>query len=70
MTIHLSPPKKCDTCPNPITDGFSDASVPAANGSWGNLCPPCAVIHKVRYGTGLGQRYELRDDGKYHKVEG
>lgn len=70
MTIHLSPPRVCDTCPNLITTGFSDASVPSAGGQWGNLCPHCAIVHKVEYGTGKGQRYELRDDGKFHKVEG
>lgn len=71
MGVHANPPKACDipTCRKPIDREFSDAHVPAY-GVWGNLCPSCAVDHNVSYGTGLGQRYELKDDGKFHKVEG
>lgn len=71
MTYHANPPKVCDlpSCKAPITTGFSDAYIPDY-GVWGNLCPPCAKSERVHYGTGFGQRYTLRDDGKFWKVEG
>lgn len=71
MTIYANPPKFCDMprCGAEITTGFSDVLIPCY-GVWGNICPKCAGVEKVTYGTGMGQRYELRDDGKFHKVEG
>lgn len=69
MTIYANPPKRCDFCHRPITKQFSDARVPRV-GRWGNLCPGCSTLEGVQYGTGLGQLYELKDDGRYHKVEG
>lgn len=68
---YANPPKVCDIprCGNAIKTRFSDAYIPRF-GVWGNVCPMCAVREKVCYGTGMGQRYELRDDGKFHKTEG
>jgi hypothetical protein len=67
--FYLNPPSKCDLCKQPITTGFSDARLPA-HGCWANVCPSCAAAQFVRYGTGLGQRYEASPDGRFCKVEG
>lgn len=71
MTTYANPPKYCDIprCGAEITTGFSDAHIPRFD-CWGNVCPSCAVKEKVCYGTGMGQRYELKEDGKFHKIEG
>lgn len=69
MMTYYNPPKNCDICNDPIGPEFSDVRVPAYD-RWGNLCPTCATSHGVSYGTGLGQRYVLMADHKYHKVEG
>jgi hypothetical protein len=71
MKKYYNPPKACDlpSCKALITSEFSDARLPDY-GVWGNVCPSCAKRERVRYGTGLGQRYVIADDGKYYKVEG
>lgn len=69
MTYHANPPKSCDLCKAPIAEEFSDAFVPLY-GMWGNVGPECVKDAEIRYGTGLGQRYVMQDDGRYYKVEG
>ena len=61
--------QKCDLCKGSLTfgDSFTDASVPRLGGSWAWLCEVCAVMERVRYGTGLGQRY---DSETKNKIEG
>jgi hypothetical protein len=68
-TIYANPPSACDLCKEPIGDEFSDASLPFFGGIWGNVCSKCARRNAVRYGTGLGQRYERNADGQYVKTE-
>lgn len=69
MTTYYNPPSECDLCHAIIHDELIDAVIPRFH-RWGNVCPDCAKAEGVRYGTGLGQRYQLFDDGKFHKVEG
>ena len=70
---YVNPPCNCDVCSAPITTEFSDALLPRF-GQWANVCPTCAVVRGVTYGTGRGQRYRRVETkaGKlaYLKVEG
>lgn len=68
---YANPPKFCDMprCGAVIETEFSDALIPRY-GCWGNICKSCAAREGVCYGTGQGQRYVKRADGKFHKVEG
>lgn len=69
MTTYLNPPAECDLCHANLDTDFADAKIPRF-ARWGNVCLDCAKSEGVRYGTGLGQRYQLKDDGRFHKVEG
>lgn len=66
---YANPPTRCDLCGTLIIDEFIDALIPRY-GKWGNIDPACAVGNGVQFGTGLGQRYQLKADGLFHKVEG
>lgn len=70
-------PEKCDlhgtsfasrSCLQKIGNQFIDGFVPGA--SWANMCPACAGHNRVRFGTGLGQRYRKAKDGEWYCVEG
>jgi hypothetical protein len=69
---HANPPAACDLCDAAITVGFSDAAIKIGprQRTWANVCPLCALQHDARYGTGMGQRYERDDTGRFAKVEG
>jgi hypothetical protein len=67
----LSPaPSRCDLCQRPLNGVFYDAKT--AGGPWGCICPTCHTGPRGigRVGPGLGQRYELQEDGRYLKTEG
>ena len=70
MTTYHNPPSECNLCHSNITDEFSDAALPFRRNVWANVCPDCASSEGVQYGMGRGQRYRLKDDGLFHKVEG
>jgi hypothetical protein len=36
--------------------------------TWRCMCLDCHAVYGAGFGTGFGQRYDLRDDGKYHRV--
>jgi hypothetical protein len=68
--IWTSPVDKCDLCGSQIVDIFIDGNY---RGCWALFCPGCAEAYNIKLGTGLGQRYELRQDEKqkyWLKVEG
>lgn len=58
----------CDRCDTVCNDVLYDAL--ADIGSWGVFCHVCFVMCCIGLGVGLGQKYELKDDGKWHLVEG
>lgn len=67
---YINPPERCDINNEPIKDEFYDARL-ATGTAWANMCPVC--WHRFGtgvLGTGYGQRYHKRADGKFVKVEG
>jgi hypothetical protein len=66
-------PFRCDCCGAPIGTRFYDAVVgvgwPGAT-RWGILDEKCWIRHNGRLGVGVGQRYDLQDDGRYMKTGG
>ena len=69
-----STPSACDLCSRPLGAGqgksktFYDAKT--RMGPWGCLCQGCFRTNGLGVGTGLGQRFELRPDGRWHKTAG
>lgn len=63
-------PEKCDTCDTPIDGKFYDAATKM--GAWAYMCPSCHTLGPGlgRLGTGKGQEYTRRADGKYEKTAG
>lgn len=61
-------PNRCELNGETIKDEFVDGAL--RNGVWGILCPECHKNFGVGLGTGRGQRYKKREDGKFVKVEG
>lgn len=61
------PPKQCDFCKQPITDGFVDGKT--VYGPWACMCPTCFFLEGIGIGEGKGQVYELQDN-EYIKVAG
>lgn len=59
-------PTKCDMNGETIKDEFVDGAL--RNGVWGILCPYCHKNYGVGLGIGRGQRYKLREDGRFVKV--
>ncbi|MAH49539.1 hypothetical protein CMI37_27200 [Candidatus Pacearchaeota archaeon] len=62
------PPNACDLCRRPIRMIFIDGKT--SSGPWGNMCPECHKSEGGGLGTGLGQRYEKQDDGRWEKTAG
>jgi len=62
-------PTQCQTCSSPIESVFFDARTPAG---WACMCEQCQKFGPGlgKTGTGLGQKYELQEDGKWLKTEG
>ena len=59
----------CDFCQNAPSSAFVDGAT--SQGPWANMCwPSCYLKYGRGIGPGLGQKYEHRADGKWHKVEG
>lgn len=70
--IYADPPQQCDVCRAVITTVFYDARLTkgifALHSSWGNVCETCFnVCTDGKLGIGIGQKYELQPDGKFHK---
>jgi hypothetical protein len=63
-----SPPQACDLCREPLTDHFYDART--RRGPWACLCHACFQEQGVGLGTGCGQEYRQRADGRFVKVAG
>jgi len=61
-------PKECDICGIAIANAFVDDMT--REGPWANMCPDCHRLHGCGLGLGVGQRYEKKPDGKFHKTEG
>lgn len=62
-------PNKCQLELEEITDEFVDGAT-RPNGRWAIMCPKCHTKYGVGLGTGRGQRFKKRSDGKFVKVEG
>ena len=58
----------CDIDHRPFVAVMYDAKT--KSGPWGNLCDRCFEAHGVGLGTGLGQRYERQDDGRWLRTAG
>ena len=52
----------------PVIDEFIDGKT--IMGPWAIMCPHSHAMNGVGLCTGLGQRYEKQDDGRWLKVEG
>lgn len=63
-----TPPAICDICQQKIHKIFIDGKTNF--GPWGNMCPTCHKKHGGKLGTGLGQKYELQEDGSWAKTAG
>jgi hypothetical protein len=67
-----TPPAKCDSCGQPITNWFADARSPW--GPWGNVCKPCWFSWGAPSGVGQGQVFEKfvkgEHAGKFRKTRG
>ena len=59
-------PETCDICGLPIEKVFIDGAT--RFGVWGSMCPSCHVLDGRGLGVGRGQKYELADDGAWHKA--
>lgn len=72
MKTYEDPPEKCDLCKTPIKGVFYDCvlAIEPYRRSWGNVCQSCYKLYGIGLGTGLGQKYEKKSDGKYHKTDG
>jgi hypothetical protein len=68
LTSYKKPPAHCDICSGGIENQFVDGAT--RRGPWGNMCPKCHQEHGVGLGTGRGQLYEKRDDGRFVKIKG
>lgn len=64
----INPPKECDICHELIGEVFVDGKT--CYGPWANMCPACFKEIGIGLGTGLGQKYQKKEDGNYVKVEG
>lgn len=64
-------PTSCDTCDTSIEGIFYDAKT-SIQGKWANMCPSCFTLGPGlgQLGPGKGQRYEKKEDGKFHKTGG
>jgi hypothetical protein len=62
--------ERCDICDKRIGTIMYDTRIPPAGGAWACVCPDCFSMQGCRLGTGLGQRYELQEDGRWLKTAG
>lgn len=68
-TYWLSPVGGFDDFDMPISETIIDGKT--TMGPWALMTPSSWRLYGVgRLGTGLGQKYEKQDDGKWLKVEG
>ncbi len=58
----------CQICRGPFNGVMYDSRTIV--GQWGNICQGCFITHGTGLGTGLGQRYELREAGRWVKTAG
>jgi hypothetical protein len=61
-------PTHCDVGQEPIKSVFIDGKV--GRGPWGFMCLSCHALDGNGLGTGKGQRYDKRSDGRWVKTEG
>jgi hypothetical protein len=63
-------PTSCDTCGTAIENVFYDAGT--VYGPWACMCTSCFTLGPGlgKLGQGLGQKYELQADNKFHKTGG
>jgi hypothetical protein len=66
------PPCRCNLCRRDFQGGpIYDVQLRRRSGMWAYLCQQCTEVHGPgQLGVGLGQRYELQDDGRYMKTGG
>lgn len=60
----------CAVCAKDVREvgpWFADASIPAYGGAWGLVCSKHAIDCGVKFGRGVGQKY---DSKTMEKVEG
>lgn len=62
---HLDP--VCQISNRPFDKVMYDARTPYG---WANICEATFKELGCKLGTGLGQKYELQDNGRWLKVEG
>ena len=68
LMIYAGPPVICDACSTAIEAHFYDCKT--VHGPWANLCSECFRTMGVGLGTGRGQQYTRRPDGRYAKTAG
>lgn len=57
MAENTPAPMACDLCGTSIKNTYADAVIPRLM-VWATLCPRCADLERVRYGTGRGQLFQ------------
>ena len=67
--VKLDSKAPCDLCRKPRGPIQYDAST-KPYGQWAWLCPRCFSHYAYGLGTGMGQKYELQDDGQFKKTGG
>ena len=68
MGIFTNPTKLCDTCAGPVEQEFVDGKT--KHGPWAIMCMECFAVFGTGLGTGRGQHYRKKNDGKFHKISG
>jgi hypothetical protein len=64
-------PTKCEFCETPIVRKFYDARIRTSGGIIaGCACSSCHTFEGIGLGSGKGQEYTLKADGKWHKTGG
>lgn len=69
VTIWVGNVSECQLCSSDFDGVMYDVRIPSSH-IWGNLCQECFTDLNCSLGTGLGQKYHLREDGKWEKVGG
>lgn len=66
----LSPVTGCDVCGTAFDKVFYDAKT--SQGPWACMCPTCQTFGPGlgKVGLGVGQKYELQENGRWLKTEG
>jgi hypothetical protein len=61
-----TPPERCNLCEHKLEGIFIDGRT--KRGAWAYMCVRCHELSGVGLGTGNGQAYQKRADGKFEKL--